>query len=72
MTPLADISVISLEDIYLSKLVHGGRVKDTPDTTALSKTALDFEVIRGELSVQNDLADGELPSLLLFEQSNEE
>ena len=71
-TAAAEISVIRPEDIYLSKLVHSGRVKDAPDTTALSATALDFDVINEELRAQNELADGTLPSTLAFGQTDKE
>ena len=71
-TELADISVISPEDIYLSKLVHSGRPKDVPDATSLSRAQLDFDVIREELVTQNELADGTLPSLLLFDHIDDE
>ena len=71
-TELADISVISPEDIYLSKLVHSGRPKDVPDTTSLSLAELDFDTIRNELARQNELADDALPSLLLFDPIDDE
>lgn len=70
-TALATISVISPEDIYLSKLAHSGRPKDTGDTTALSSAGLDFDVVREELSAQNDLVEKELPNLLLFGRHDE-
>lgn len=70
-TELADISVISPEDIYLSKLAHSGRLKDSADTTALSSAALDFDVVREELAAQNERVEAELPKLLLFGRPDE-
>lgn len=70
-TARADISVISPEDIYLSKLAHSSRLKDSGDTTALSRADLDFDVVREELAAQNELADEKLPNLLLFDQPDE-
>lgn len=70
-TERATIRVISPEDIYLSKLVHSGRLKDSSDTTALADDDLDFGVIRTELAAQNELVERDLSSLLVFGDPDE-
>ena len=67
-----EVFLISPEDIYLSKLVHSGRIKDMPDKNALMRHDLDMAVISDELATQRELNDRDLPSLVMFGDSPEE
>lgn len=67
-----EVFLISPEDIYLSKMVHSGRIKDMPDKNALMRHDLDMAVISDELATQRELNDRDLPSLVMFGDSPEE
>lgn len=58
------VQVLSIEDIYLRKLV-AGRLKDTFDTMNLNDVSLDHDIIRTELAIQRELLDIELPNVVL-------